>query len=95
MSDLPSVYKEDGDLIIRASSIGRCVKELVLIGLGVEGELPDEKLQQMFSLGHEAEAMVKEKLVADGFIEVQDEQAVASVVVANGLVVRGHTDGLV
>lgn len=61
MSDnRPNVYIDDatGLVVYRASSLGRCVKELVAARLGLDGESPPDWMQERFDEGTNAEQAI-------------------------------------
>lgn len=92
----PDVY-EDGDVTVyRASSVGQCVRALVASGLGEEEAFGAERkalLERSAAEGNLHEDAVRERLVSEGWDVVSTQEEV-EIPVVPGVIVRGHTDGV-
>lgn len=96
--DRPDVYVEDSGLIVyRASSVGMCVRALVVSGRGQHDEAigkdRSDMLERTADEGNLHEGAVRQKLVKEGW-EVISTQEQVDIPVIKGIVIRGHTDGL-
>ena len=95
----PDVYVDQnagGVVVYRASRIGSCIRGLVAAGLDYDEQRPanvKELLRTSADEGNLHEAAVIEKLIADGYelVVAQDE---VDIPVIPGVVIRGHTDGI-
>lgn len=91
MSDnRPSVYQEDGNIIVRASSLMKCPLSLAKIFLG-EQEIHNYETLKKFREGTRLEDVIIDHLKATGN-EVNDTQLEVTVPI-NGVYIRGHIDG--
>lgn len=97
----PSVYFDDtiSSWVYRASSVGMCVKALVAIGSGkYEEALGSEKvalLDRTAKEGNLHEGAVLDELVASHGYTIQSRQSTVEVPIIKGVVIRGHTDGII
>ncbi len=91
----PSVYF-DPDInlwVYRASALGRCDRELVMLRRGAEGEPVPDWLMRRFNEGHEFEDELLRRFSEDNDTEVIDRQRVVEIPVGKGAIVRGSIDG--
>lgn len=91
----PSVYLDpEVDLwVYRASSLGRCDRELVVLRRGAEGEPVPDWLMRRFNEGHEFEDELLRRFSEDNGTEVVDCQRVVEIPVGKSAMVRGSIDG--
>ena len=96
--DRPNVYIDpDGTVVYRASSVGMCVRALVAVGVGnYEEALGKDRADMLIRTAAEGdlhEEAVRSKLAREGWT-VHSTQNVVDIPVINGVVIRGHTDGV-
>lgn len=93
--DRPPVYFDpDVDRwVYRASSLGRCDRELVLWRQGQEGFLTPDWMQTRFDEGHEYEDEILARYEAKRNAKVTDRQGVVEILVGKHAMVRGSIDG--
>lgn len=100
--DRPSAYMEDGTIILRASSLGSCTRDLVGLLLGHEPLPTPPDVQARFDAGSKAEPHILQRLVDLGYVfDEEQKQAEGELRVLppgkNGepaVVVRFHPDGV-
>lgn len=97
----PSAYIEDGRIILRASSIGSCTRDLVGLLLGHEPLPTPPDLQARFNAGSEAEPHILKRIEALGWEfdeELRQAEGELQLLPASGdkpaVVVRFHPDGV-
>lgn len=97
----PSVYvdyDDGGKVIYRASSLGMCVRALVAIAHGgyeeALGKDRADLLDRTSIEGEFHEGAVRAKLEHQGW-KIHSTQDVVEIPVIKGVVIRGHTDGIV
>lgn len=94
--DRPPVYFDpDVDRwVYRASSLGRCDRELVLWRQGQEGFLTPDWMQTRFDEGHEFERRILDTYLSKGEgRELRDHQTQVAIAVGKHAMVRGSIDG--
>lgn len=93
--DRPEVYVEDGRIIIRASAMGGCIRNLVAARMGIRAVPFDEKAKQRMNEGVIHEPHILKHLETLGW-KTMDTQAVLELPIAGGkIIIRGHSDGTV
>lgn len=95
----PDVYtEEDGKVVYRASALGNCTRALVAIGRDnyqeAMGKDRVDLLERSADEGDLHEDAVRKKLIREGY-ELVSSQELIEVEVIKGVVVRGHTDGVI
>lgn len=93
--DRPAVYTEEGGLtVVRASSLGYCLWELVAILQGHQPEPWPENVIRAMQEGTDGEAGVLARLVDAGWkLEADFAQQTFELACGPGIVVRYHPDG--
>lgn len=92
----PDVYEEGGQVVYRASSVGQCVRALVASGLGEQEVFGADRralLDRSAAEGNLHEQAVIDKLVGEGWKVIHAQETV-EIPVIPGVIVRGHTDGV-
>lgn len=93
----PDVYEEGARVVYRASSIGQCVRALVASGLGessVYGADRQALLDRSAEEGNLHEEAVRERLRSEGWT-IHSTQEEVEIPVIPGVIIRGHTDGVI
>jgi hypothetical protein len=97
----PTVYF-DPDIdswVYRASGVGGCVKELVAIASGEYQEARKQEHQDLLDRtaaeGNLHESAVIDALVSSHGYQVVEQQTIVTIPVMRGVVIRGHTDGII
>jgi len=97
-NDSPIRYIEEIDgrevVIYRASAIGGCIRAFVACARGVVKHPPPEKFATIFEEGHVAEPQILQMWEEHGGAPAQDLQHTIDWEVTDGIIVRGHVDGL-
>lgn len=89
----PPIYQQDGVWYYRASAIGSCINELVLLRKGEEPEWKTEYIERVLEVGNEYEDEVR-TLVAESInATVTADTESVQLEVAPGHVIVGNTDG--
>lgn len=95
--DRPNVYGEDGpdgwQWVYRASAVGGCSRALLYARLGMTGALPPDWLQDKYDQGNVGEDVVVKMMEDDGW-KFESRQDEVELELLDGIVVRGHTDGV-
>lgn len=92
--DRPSVYF-DPDIerwVYRASALGSCDRELVAHRRGMSGSPTPDWLQVRFDEGHDWETRILERFMDDTGLVVRGQQASGTLLIGDGLAVRGSID---
>lgn len=97
----PASYLEDGNIILRASSIGGCTRDLVLHLLGADPlPIPDE-VQKRFDAGTAAEPHILQRMRDEGWLFeeglAQQEGELKVLPAGDGkpaVIIRYHPDGV-
>lgn len=90
----PDVYK-DGDLwVYRASAVAGCPRSLWYARTGVERSPVAESLQKAFREGSNSEDLALQMAREKFFLDITDPQYEYEIEVMEGVVIRGHLDGL-
>ena len=93
----PNVYEENGVMVYRASSIGMCVRALVALGRdNYEEAMGKERVDLLKRSAEEGdlhEEGVRQKLIREGW-KVLSTQDVVEIPIIKGVIIRGHTDGV-
>lgn len=93
----PPVYEENGIWVYRASALGMCVRALVGIARdGYDEALSKDRkdlLERSADEGNLHEEGVREKLFREGY-QIISTQDIAEIEVMPGVIIRGHTDGV-
>lgn len=97
-NDSPIRYLEEIDgvekVIYRASAIGGCVRAFVACARGVAKQDPPEKFATIFEEGHIAEPQILSMWEEHGGAPARDSQHEIDWEVVDGIIIRGHVDGL-
>lgn len=99
--DRPTVYfdPEIDAWVYRASGVGGCIKELVAIASGEYEEARRQDHQDLLDRtaaeGNLHEQAVVDTLVNSHGYQVVEQQSVVTIPVIKGVVIRGHTDGII
>lgn len=95
MSDnRPSVYFDPdiGRWVYRASALGSCDRELVAHRRGMSGSPTPDWLQTRYDEGHDWETRILERFTDDTGLAVRGHQASGTLLIGDGLAVRGSID---
>lgn len=93
--DRPEVYEENGVIIIRASAMGGCIRNMVAAKKGIRAVPFSEKSLQRMNEGVIHEPHILAHLATQGW-ETIDTQEVLELEIAGGkIIIRGHSDGTV
>lgn len=92
------MYVERSGLVVyRASDLGNCIRALVAMGRegqeGVMGKDRKDLLERSADEGDLHEEGVRQKLVREGWKVVSTQQEI-NLEIIKGVVIRGHTDGI-
>lgn len=102
----PSVYREDGYWVIRASAFGKCPLALARIAAGMEGEPWPQTIRDAMYFGTANEPEIIRRVAAEGWIpwtageltgigEVDGSGQLAAEITVGKVKVRVHPDGVV
>lgn len=105
MSDnRPPVYKDNGTVVFRASSVGMSLKALVALIMGFEPVPPSKRLEEIFETGHRLEPEivqgVRDQYATENYFQVYEveedtgEQIEVELEVTDNAIIRGHVDGV-
>lgn len=90
----PDAYQEGARLVVRASSLGGCLRALVASRMGMQPVDPGETAKRAMAEGVIHEPHVLRHLTSLGW-DITDAQREVELSIAGGLVViRGHLDGI-
>lgn len=94
---------ENGRVIYRASSLGFCIKSLVAVGMGMDGNGHPDWLLRKFQEGIDGEPVVLDMLRSNWrlmdeseghYLQWHDGQLYVEVDVGTNVTIRGHADGI-
>lgn len=89
----PDVYLENGVTVFRASSLGGCLANLIAARQGFNGLPFPEKIAKAASEGSLHEPAILKALEDTYNITILSRQDEIEFTVAEGVIIRGHTDG--
>lgn len=93
--DRPPVYEEDGTWVYRASTVGgMCDRALWLARMGVERSPTPDGLKVAYLESANNEQLAIDMFVDEYRITVEDQQHEFEIDVCDGVIVRGHVDGI-
>ena len=90
----PPIFIEDGIIIIRASSSGKCLHQLCRNLLGYKAVPMPESFKKVCSMGNYLEGVIVDKLLSDGY-HVRDQQRKVVLDLIPGIQIQGSIDGLI
>lgn len=98
--DRNPVYRENGTLVFRASSVGMSLKALVALIMGFEPVPSSKRLEEIFETGHRLEPEIVEGARGyDQYLDIEEtdengRQFEVELQVTDNAIIRGHVDGL-
>lgn len=91
----PDAYWEGDTLILRASSLGRCIGEVCRTGYGITPALPPEDMVLRWIEGSFFEDAVLQEAQIQGWEIVEEQPELELVVLPGKIIVRCHPDAIV
>ena len=91
----PEVYQEGGALIIRASAMGGCIRNLVAARMGIRAVAPNERALTRMNEGNIHEPWILKHLETLGWQSESTQSALELPIGGGAVIVRGHNDAIV
>lgn len=89
----PEVYDENGVIVIRASAIGGCIRNLVAARMGIRAVGFNETAITRMNEGNIHEPHILKALEKDGWRFVTTQEELELPIAGGRIIIRGHSDG--